>query len=608
MSELFRRLLSIDFATRGLAFTVRIFLCWVIFVHSSHGQNAFVLGSNCVIINQNVSGASTIEQDCPLAPEESFRVRYLWLDAVMTSHLMIGHFDSALTDLIGSSPQVIRNEVYNNVSNIVQKFGTLLAPMHPLVESNQYFHLSGKGSEAKIPSTASSNIPTSVLRKLRLYAGSERIVWPDLAALTTVIKTRTWPSQYSMSYVDNLQGRLDFKRNSRGAESSLLACVLLHAPVSKHQLASYWDQVDALEEAVSGRKVYAESTSVKGSILGNLAIDALQYFGMHNWPDDFLMAFGHLSVGCFGPDNASAFQFFAQPRQLYTLVAVVESKARTLDIEGITFFVDRDSHLRTPKRGSATVENPPGVISLKRGQSVIIPLRVELRYDLSESPMRSITESGEQAALKIYSAIASSPTTLLRQRYTPLESGSNQPVTLFEKVKTEFRKPQLRKVTESYVFGSSYDIRDLRIRAKSVSVRPAPANALSWGGNTIPGASCPFLFVDDDRGEPALLGRILIGSHGKHLARTEHINLPSGSKAITIVEQEPETTYLGRVAVISAGRERILAENVTIRPGHARSFSIPEEFRVDPVLVVHGYYNMLGADNVVADRLGAEAR
>jgi hypothetical protein len=209
----------------------------------------------------------------------------------------------------------------------------------------------------------------------------------------------------------------------------------------------------------------------------------------------------------------------------------------------------------------------------------------------------------EKEATRAYSRIIAAPIDVFQFRAADsnpdgrgFESALGKPRVIFEKTKTSFRKPETMPVTETYIFGPAFTLQDITIGNTVVPIRPAPASALVWLGKVGMG-SCPFLFTDDGMGDPSLIGRILIGASAPGLARFEEIWLPPGTKAVLIAEQEPEVTYLTRVAVKMATGEHqiVLGEDIEIRPRRFHKFELPAQFVIgSAILIVQGHYKQLG--------------
>ena len=202
-----------------------------------------------------------------------------------------------------------------------------------------------------------------------------------------------------------------------------------------------------------------------------------------------------------------------------------------------------------------------------------------------------------EAAGKLYSKIVSLPNASFQFRGKDVSNETNDTPpahTIFTKSKAAFRPPETAKITQSYVFGPSYDLKDIVLKGKAIAVRSAPASALVFVGETGIG-SCPFLFVDDDQNSYVKVGRMLVGANDESRSREEIIKLAPGTRSLYLSEQEPEITYVEQIAIRDAasGFEEVLARNVVLRPGWSRKFDVPERMRADAQLVLRGYYKRL---------------
>ena len=146
--------------------------------------------------------------------------------------------------------------------------------------------------------------------------------------------------------------------------------------------------------------------------------------------------------------------------------------------------------------------------------------------------------------------------------------------------------------SDLYIFGPSFDLKSIEIEGQWVSVRAPPAAALvanDAGG----GASCPFLFADDDQGAEIALGRVLVGAHSLALSSTSVIRIPDQTRTIFLRELEPEVTFVSRIVLSSEGKERELVRDRAIEPGQQLVIDIPSTPGSDRYLVVSGYYQTI---------------
>ena len=177
-----------------------------------------------------------------------------------------------------------------------------------------------------------------------------------------------------------------------------------------------------------------------------------------------------------------------------------------------------------------------------------MPLRIELRYDLEAAPIATLVDG--EAAGKLYSKIVSllNASFQFRGKDVSNETNDTPPAhTIFTKSKAAFRPPETAKITQSYVFGPWYDLKDIVLKGKAIAVRSAPASALVFVGETGIG-SCPFLFVDDDQNSYVKAGRMSVGANDESRSREETIKLAPGTRSLYLSEQEPEITYVGNIS------------------------------------------------------------
>lgn len=388
---------------------------------------------------------------------------------------------------------------------------------------------------------------------------------------------------------------------------------------------NYWDSMAELEDNVLKKKFSPQQVLNSATVfnstfygeaikVGNKLIDAMLYFGQKAWPDDFLIAFGNATVGNDAENEEGSctdtynFGFYAQPRRLFTLVAVIEPRYKDLQIEHIGYVADLEEQLRLLRAGTQFQDSPPGVITVKKGEMAVIPLRIELRYDLDEDA-KFQTEQDVNSADGIYKRINNTTLSSIRFRAKDNLSSAGTlgplrtiPVrTIFSKSILAFRPPETRKIHRTYIFGPAYNLKTITIKGNDIPVRSAPAAAVAYRPGFCCGeGSCPFLYVSGDAGTDDLIriGRVLIGASKKQLVRTEEKELPPETRSFFISEQEPEVTFLDTIAVKSgsSGEERLIASNVVIHPGQAREFRVPKEFYGNAILKIRGYYIPLRFD------------
>jgi hypothetical protein len=546
----------------------------------------------------------------PIVPtkklEDTFQLRYVWLDATTSSFLIANRFDPGLARVLPANPIVIHNTVFEKLREIVTRFGHLEGlRKDPNMASYQYWlqtttngsnYVDGKWKDA------------SEAGELRIYAAEEDIIWPDEPALRAVFRTTEWPSNYDMTYEEPFNwGAWRQPEDTVKFQNEAISCVQLHAPISGETLENYWTLMKDLENAITHEELKREGvTNIifpsletnQRIVAKHKSIEAMLYFGERGWPKDFLIAVGNASVGGCGrwTEYDYSFGFYARPRKLYTLVAVIEPKGDSIEIQRLRYSVDARQQLRKLRKGGRPAHSPAEVVTIiKKGEMGVVPLRIELRY--ADDAFGRMTDA--DAARKVHDRIRSLslPTVKLTGREGASEEEPHSPPplqTIFSKSVASFRVPMPPKVTPTYIFGPSLNLSALTIEGTEVEVRAAPADSLNFIGRA-PIGSCPFLFVSTGSDDPTRIGRVLIGASRKELVRTEEIKLPQGTRSFFISEVEPKVTYLETLWVKDSqlGIERLIASGVLLRPGEAREFPIPKGLTGEITLSLQGYYEPL---------------
>src|SRR5262249_8298664 len=159
------------------------------------------------------------------------------------------------------------------------------------------------------------------------------------------------------------------------------------------------------------------------------------------WPDDFLFAFGSFDAdGC----GSGSFGFYAVPRKLFVQYAVIESATQLLDISSLTFEVDPQEELRKQIGPGEQLELPIGNITLQRGETLVVPLHLELRYDLQEYPFQYLAEQAKSKS--IYKTITGAPVDTFS--FYDNFGSADKPKNLVRKTKGEFKPPAFQPVSQ----------------------------------------------------------------------------------------------------------------------------------------------------------------
>src|SRR5262249_25849967 len=111
--------------------------------------------------------------------------------------------------LIGNTPKMLINEVYGKLQVIMQAASFRPSPGSALLWRKFQARLLGSKGEAVAAEASLDDQGPDVLRRLRIYAGDERIIWFDLNATRRVVGSTGWPENYNLTY-----GKDDIEVNS----------------------------------------------------------------------------------------------------------------------------------------------------------------------------------------------------------------------------------------------------------------------------------------------------------------------------------------------------------------------------------------------------------
>ena len=93
-------------------------------------------------------------------PSKAIRIRYVWLDAVSASLLLAGKVEGDLARSVGANPYVTKNKVYDELTDLINRFGSNLAApglqgstVSTTVEGQKVLRLSFKSGFRAVPQT-----------------------------------------------------------------------------------------------------------------------------------------------------------------------------------------------------------------------------------------------------------------------------------------------------------------------------------------------------------------------------------------------------------------------------------------------------------------------
>jgi hypothetical protein len=592
------------------------FLIWTLFIFLLAGTTQaanVVVNSTCVLIDVVIKteegNTSNTELECPESdPSKTFRIKYFWLDATQASILFSGYSGGYFEDFFGKNRSILRNEIFADFSKLIADFGT--SPEFdsttdaeegipiPNVENRIATKSSG-------PLLGGLKFRPAELAKLRIFEGDRAFAWPDVRSTIQFMDTVSWPSSLSRTYYsdDNVNGLGTTELNAQLARGELspLECVLMYKPVSVEEFGRYDDELAAGRAEIKRRrgktlgfnpelivdgamKTLSVTSFDSGIPYGFLSIFAAS----GNWPDDFLFRFGHYSTNDCG--GTSSMGFWIQPRRPFLLVAVVQSKQSSFDLNGLVFGLDESGILRSNLDYKKETVFDLGEMSFKKSEALIIPLRMELRYNKEAFPISALGEN--QKARTLFEFVNQIPEEIFSGKLSDQSEDGKEIIQQFEKQKSELASPKFQNVEPIYYWKNAYELRGVRIQNQVYSVRKAQRTALFSNGYFEEG-SCPFFrwkLSSDQVGHEA---RILVAASSEKQSTIERKLINSNYIGFDIIERELETTYLDRVTLRGPNSvdEKLLFKNVVLAPGEKISYvgPLPKGW----TLVIQGHYEAM---------------
>src|SRR5712671_1731510 len=163
-------------------------------------------------------------------PSKAIRIRYVWLDAISASLLLAGKVEGDLARSVGANPYVTKNKVYDELSDLINRFGSKLAA------AGLQGSIVSTTVEGQQDSASSSTQDFAQFRKRvgnpKLYNAEEFTILPDVDAYLSIQDTPSFPSNYAMYY--------DGGTTSNDSDPmGMLHWVKLWRPLTRDELESY---------------------------------------------------------------------------------------------------------------------------------------------------------------------------------------------------------------------------------------------------------------------------------------------------------------------------------------------------------------------------------
>jgi pimeloyl-ACP methyl ester carboxylesterase len=529
----------------------------------------------------NGNNAARVEVGvCPdeADPQRALRIRYVWLDSTSASLLMAGQLGGNLEKLLGSNPYVVENAVTKELKSVIVKFGTAIGS-----NNNQFSSGMDGLNDTSTSKDGPLKLPLKRGSKIKVYDIGNPVYIPALSIYQAMINTLDYPSDLSMYYT-HFDG-------SDQSDQNILESVTLWRYVTAEDLRNYSANLTKFRDWLAQQRSKLDPQTVEFFSLDQFRpkkgdatalpreLSAMEYFARSGWPENFLVASG--GAGC-----GDTFGISMMPRELYVQVAIVENGLTkgTMPISALTADEIVTDALRLPSKDAdwnrTTYELP--VPGLSEGQSIIVPLQMELRFLETTVLEKDAMDDAE----KQYQGIQKYPKPVLSMRQ------DNH--TIYKKRKEAFKAPR-SPAGEPYAYGPRAKLISARALGRDLALRQFdPAKVWAHFGSEE--GSCPSIHVEASDNSRQSYGRILGGARGVEKVRTESVTHAGAARAIEITEDEAEVTRLEEIRVYrvdSSGQEVLTHQEFgrVLLPGRPLRIETPELQDASSVRIeVRGFY------------------
>jgi hypothetical protein len=273
------------------------------------------------------------------------------------------------------------------------------------------------------------------------------------------------------------------------------------------------------------------------------------------------------------------------PRTPLVLIAIVGSEGDPVAVNQLLFEVDPEEALRVNVRPTLTRSiDLASQVRVEPSRPMIVPLRIELRYNLANVIFRGIaTETDvDERIRRTILQMSPGPTLGFGNKYGSVDWMFTRPVA-------DLPEPARSKITPRYIFGRALELTAVRVAEERIQVAQAPAASVITNHLWEEG-SCPFASFVDAGGNSLWRGRVLVGAVSSKKERTDTLVIPHGAVRLRIEEIEPEISYISRVAVHGSGGSSSVARNIALRPGDGLELDIPPDAHD---VTISGFYELL---------------
>src|ERR1043166_1103746 len=206
----------------------------------------------------------------PTDSPKALRLKYVWLDSASISVLLAGKVGGDLARSVGSRPYIMRNRVYDEISQIIERFGSNLGEPG-LVGSTVFTEIEGKMTEGRFNSSSSQQDFNSYRKKnekTKIYNAEESVMLPDADAHLAIQNTNEFPANYAMYYQLN-------EVDSNTEPSQILQATVLWRRITSDDLKNYAEHLAKFRDLVLKKTLKTSINDTTKRAATNLTTNAL---------------------------------------------------------------------------------------------------------------------------------------------------------------------------------------------------------------------------------------------------------------------------------------------------------------------------------------------
>ena len=509
-------------------------------------------------VNVTIQGA-----DCTGPSGAKLRVTYFWLDDVATGHVLAGYMPPALGQALGRNYPVVRNDVYDTVKILFDRFGEALDVPESEEATVSLCFDTGARDELGYPRVeCGSEGATDYIRERRQspVAGRGMKRLPSMDFFTPLLedeeviaRTDRWPDGYGFHYDIDLNAE-DIRYAQAAGDPIAMPIFTLWRAATPADLQNLQSRVrtyarryidDEMSSiGISGYPEYnrptaqSERRSMAADFVNQTAREIagarlLDFLAR----DDPSMTLAYV----YGSSNSctGGWQFRVAGPSIKVLVGVIENAGETpLTLSEIAVLKAARTGLRLLPGGTSAEDEswseeiiPLPQQTFRTGEGVLVPMRIEFRAEGLEFLTGSTGEAyGAISALALE---------------TPLVWGLSD----FSKPASSFGPHAEIPAPSRFAYGPEIRLKQARLGAQQVALRQVDPTAVSlFVGFEI--GSCPYVYgYDRTGGEWRLQSRAVVGATRPELAYEDRFALEHFDGRLRIAEIEPEVSFLDDVTV-----------------------------------------------------------